>query len=254
MLSFYHTSSLSNSHQFIKLNTDSLSHFVRYYNTKLLRPGASVAAHTERSTSAVILSASNHPRLLTTAAIAIPRSSLIFHHRTCSSATSRLSVFAREFQRLPSLIRLFTTSLHVMDASFDTRTKRKHPSSSSSERPKKLLRSDKDISPPATDTNGHDTNMTPSQPDGDVNGDAHETEDMKLSSRVQTAAETAEWQETIEKVVRKVVAIHFCMTCSFDTESALSSEATGFVVDAERGYILTNRVCCLIRCICSLAN
>lgn len=53
--------------------------------------------------------------------------------------------------------------------------------------------------------------------------------------------DTAEWQATIEKVVSNVVSIHFCQTCSFDTDSAISSEATGFVVDAERGYILTNR-------------
>jgi hypothetical protein len=44
-------------------------------------------------------------------------------------------------------------------------------------------------------------------------------------------------------VVKNVVAIHFCQTCSFDTDTAISSEATGFVVDAEKGYILTNRVC-----------
>lgn len=50
-----------------------------------------------------------------------------------------------------------------------------------------------------------------------------------------------EWQATIENVVRNVVSIRFCQTCSFDTDPALNSEATGFVVDAERGYILTNR-------------
>lgn len=50
-----------------------------------------------------------------------------------------------------------------------------------------------------------------------------------------------EWQDTIQKVVRNVVAIRFCQTCAFDTDPALTSEATGFVVDAERGYILTNR-------------
>ena len=55
-------------------------------------------------------------------------------------------------------------------------------------------------------------------------------------------ADTAEWQATIEGVVKSVVSIHFCQTHSFDTEQALSSEATGFVVDAEKGYILTNRV------------
>ena len=54
-------------------------------------------------------------------------------------------------------------------------------------------------------------------------------------------AETAEWQETIQRVVRNVVSIRFCAPCSFDTDPALTSEATGFVVDAERGYILTNR-------------
>lgn len=53
--------------------------------------------------------------------------------------------------------------------------------------------------------------------------------------------ESAEWQHTIEKVVRNVVSIRFCQTCAFDTDPALTSEATGFVVDAERGYILTNR-------------
>ncbi len=58
---------------------------------------------------------------------------------------------------------------------------------------------------------------------------------------VTATAETPEWQATIEKVVRNVVSIHFCQTCSFDTDAATSSEATGFVVDAEKGYILTNR-------------
>lgn len=53
--------------------------------------------------------------------------------------------------------------------------------------------------------------------------------------------DSAEWQRTIEKVVRNVVSIRFSQTCSFDTDSAITSEATGFVVDAEKGYILTNR-------------
>lgn len=53
--------------------------------------------------------------------------------------------------------------------------------------------------------------------------------------------DSAEWQRTIESVVRNVVSIRFCQTCSFDTDSAITSEATGFVVDARKGYILTNR-------------
>lgn len=56
-----------------------------------------------------------------------------------------------------------------------------------------------------------------------------------------TLGDSVEWQATIENVVRNVVSIHFCQTCAFDTDPAASSEATGFVVDAERGYILTNR-------------
>ena len=56
--------------------------------------------------------------------------------------------------------------------------------------------------------------------------------------------DTAEWQKTIEGVVKSVVSIHFCQTCSFDTDPAIASEATGFVVDAEKGYIMTNRVGC----------
>lgn len=67
-------------------------------------------------------------------------------------------------------------------------------------------------------------------------------EELQIAAgTVASVAETQEWQATIERVVRNVVSIHFAQTCSFDTESALTSEATGFVVDAERGYILTNR-------------
>lgn len=62
-----------------------------------------------------------------------------------------------------------------------------------------------------------------------------------MLSTVTATADTAEWQATIEQVVKNVVSIHFCQTCSFDTDPAMSSEATGFVVDAEKGYILTNR-------------
>lgn len=55
------------------------------------------------------------------------------------------------------------------------------------------------------------------------------------------AGDSPEWQAMIEKVIKSVVSIHFCQTCSFDTDLSCSSQATGFVVDAERGYIMTNR-------------
>lgn len=80
-------------------------------------------------------------------------------------------------------------------------------------------------------------NLTPDAPP--VNGIESDGDSQMLPLTATT--ETAEWQATIEKVVRNVVSIHFCQTCSFDTDAATSSEATGFVVDAQRGYILTNR-------------
>lgn len=53
--------------------------------------------------------------------------------------------------------------------------------------------------------------------------------------------ESAEWQRTTERVVKSVVSIQSATVCSFDTEEASVSEATGFVVDAEEGIIMTNR-------------
>ncbi|KAH7000403.1 trypsin-like cysteine/serine peptidase domain-containing protein [Ilyonectria destructans] len=49
------------------------------------------------------------------------------------------------------------------------------------------------------------------------------------------------WQQTIQTVARGVVSIKFCHPYSFDTGFSSTSEATGFVVDSERGYVLTNR-------------
>lgn len=66
-------------------------------------------------------------------------------------------------------------------------------------------------------------------------------DDAALQVLPSIGPDSVEWQATIENVVRNVVSIRFCQTCSFDTDPALNSEATGFVVDAERGYILTNR-------------
>lgn len=68
-------------------------------------------------------------------------------------------------------------------------------------------------------------------------------EDSPVSPTLPVGLDTPEWQQMVESVVKCVVSIHFCQTYSFDTDTAISSEATGFVVDAERGLILTNRVC-----------
>jgi S1-C subfamily serine protease len=49
------------------------------------------------------------------------------------------------------------------------------------------------------------------------------------------------WEATIERVSRGVVALRVTGTRAFDTELPGVAVATGFVVDAERGLILTNR-------------
>jgi pro-apoptotic serine protease NMA111 len=49
------------------------------------------------------------------------------------------------------------------------------------------------------------------------------------------------WDRTLERVASAVVSIDIDQARAFDTEWNSSGQATGFVVDAERGLILTNR-------------
>jgi S1-C subfamily serine protease len=53
--------------------------------------------------------------------------------------------------------------------------------------------------------------------------------------------EDSRWTRTLERVASGVVTIQVDLARAFDTEWNMSSQATGFVVDAERGLILTNR-------------
>src|SRR4029077_18512311 len=50
-----------------------------------------------------------------------------------------------------------------------------------------------------------------------------------------------DWAETLERIAGSVVSIDVDMTRAFDTEWNATAQATRFVVDAERGLILTNR-------------
>ena len=79
-----------------------------------------------------------------------------------------------------------------------------------------------------------------------------ETEDIMQLRRIVTSlalllvatiihAEEAAWLGTLERISTGVVSIRVDSTRAFDTEWNSSSQATGFVVDAERGIILTNR-------------
>jgi S1-C subfamily serine protease len=57
----------------------------------------------------------------------------------------------------------------------------------------------------------------------------------------QSEGESAAWRGTLARVAESVVAIEIDQTRAFDTEWNSSAQATGFVVDADRGLILTNR-------------
>ena len=51
----------------------------------------------------------------------------------------------------------------------------------------------------------------------------------------------AAWQETIQRVIPSVVTLRVSKVRSFDTEASALLDGTGFIVDAGRGIILTNR-------------
>jgi len=55
------------------------------------------------------------------------------------------------------------------------------------------------------------------------------------------AAVNVTWTQTLERIASGVVTIQIDSTRAFDTEWNTTAQATGFVIDAERGLILTNR-------------
>jgi S1-C subfamily serine protease len=111
----------------------------------------------------------------------------------------------------------------------EARAKRKHSPITASERPAKHLKPESTILGDETPSNGIELN------------DVDEEDIAPVLALGAGPADSPEWQATIESVVKSVVSIHFCQTCSFDTDLSMCSQATGFVVDAEKGYILTNR-------------
>ncbi|CAG8506021.1 3909_t:CDS:2 [Cetraspora pellucida] len=53
--------------------------------------------------------------------------------------------------------------------------------------------------------------------------------------------EVQSWETTLEKAIKAIVSIKANHVRSFDTETSGDYSATGFIVDAERGLILSNR-------------
>jgi pro-apoptotic serine protease NMA111 len=62
-----------------------------------------------------------------------------------------------------------------------------------------------------------------------------------LAAPAQETHETHAWDQTVSRIAPAVVTIEIDQTRAYDTEWNQSSQATGFVIDAERGLILTNR-------------
>ncbi|HXA93634.1 MAG TPA: trypsin-like peptidase domain-containing protein, partial [Steroidobacteraceae bacterium] len=67
----------------------------------------------------------------------------------------------------------------------------------------------------------------------------HQAEE--LVQRAAAVEENPDWAVTLERIASSVVAIDVDSTRAFDTEWNSTAQATGFVVDAEHGLILTNR-------------
>lgn len=61
------------------------------------------------------------------------------------------------------------------------------------------------------------------------------------SIRALAISENDAWKDTITNVIRSVVSIKLNQCVDFDSERPYTGEATGFIVDAERGIIITNR-------------
>ncbi len=125
----------------------------------------------------------------------------------------------------------FFRTFKTMATNGDSRPKRKQSPVSFLDRPAKHLKPESSALTPGDST----------PQNGTVYNVENEISAAPILNPLAAPADSPEWQATIENVVKSVVSIHFCQTCSFDTDLSMSSQATGFVVDAERGYIMTNR-------------
>ena len=118
--------------------------------------------------------------------------------------------------------------------------KRKQPSHAQSDRPHKRRPSHPPLmDPPRSHQNG--ISAVQNETSNGYESDMDEQEEAPSPVQALPTKETPQWQATLERVVHNVVSIHYSQTCAFDADGAHASEATGFVVDAKRGYILTNR-------------
>lgn len=157
-------------------------------------------------------------------------SPLILNYRPSTSSQVRNPLLL-QVQKLRQTHRYYSTSAETPNMNGEARPKRKHSPVPASDRPAKHLKPESTVLTPGDETPANGTVY-------DVENGEDITPIVSLGA---AQADSPEWQATIESVVKSVVSIHFCQTCSFDTDLSMCSQATGFVVDAKRGYILTNR-------------
>ncbi|KAF7728833.1 hypothetical protein EC973_005459 [Apophysomyces ossiformis] len=74
-----------------------------------------------------------------------------------------------------------------------------------------------------------------------INDELDEDQTMEGCLSEISPLKPSKWQNTINDVVKAIVSIRFSQVAAFDTEGPETSEASGFIVDAEKGIILTNR-------------
>lgn len=64
---------------------------------------------------------------------------------------------------------------------------------------------------------------------------------LASASGIASAEPSSDWQDTLDRVVPSVLSIRMDRPRTFDTSGASNSQATGWVVDAEQGLVVTNR-------------
>jgi S1-C subfamily serine protease len=83
--------------------------------------------------------------------------------------------------------------------------------------------------------------VAPQIPPQSTAGPRQSQQAAQLAQQAAAVEESPDWAVTLERIASSVVSIEVDATRAFDTEWNTSAQATGFVVDAERGLILTNR-------------
>jgi S1-C subfamily serine protease len=95
--------------------------------------------------------------------------------------------------------------------------------------------------PPEPPPPPSETPAAPPIPPQSPTGQRQSRQAAELAQQAAAVEESPDWAVTLERIASSVVSIEVDATRAFDTEWNTSAQATGFVVDAERGLILTNR-------------